>query len=592
MDQAYTLKSSLANLEKISHLTIREISCYNPQTQSSLAEYNYFDQSIFFDSSTQIIYLNINIAHKCQDIFKNFLIHILKNTTSSEIIINFPGLTMPEIVDCLIANSNLKKAYFTTYLPRFTLTPELLQKLKSRNIIAYVPTFTPSLKNSLNKDFFISVNFYETAKYRELNVASLLAPIQPDKFSYLLTTTKVIIDFQDIENTIQILTFLKNNNYKGIIQINIFKGFNITSLSDFSKHLNIIICDTLFDKANFKDQSTIDEYNKIKKQLQSMLSPLDNSNLTPFEKYIFLYNIVKNYKKYKENHQDDADSRSIYNIIDSDYMVCSGYANLLTNLCELANIPCTYITCEVGKLKVPDELIQESITRIFPSFISHFINRHKSLYRVIETFINSDTKKQVYNKDGHARVYINITDPVYGIDGYYYSDPTWDSTKTFDYYTHLIFTDKENSQAVTPFYFDIMALFDITNSNEFWEKLKYLKRDNDIHRIIKEFLIIFISIDYTFFKELSNKYGFNENSFFPEDYNQDTINAILNDICNHILKKVNKPISKDIKYTAIKNYLFKMQIIPNVLLDYYMYILKYFNNLEDHMYFDSKIKRK
>ena len=43
--------------------------------------------------------------------------------------------------------------------------------------------------------------------------------------------------------------------------------------------------------------------NKIIKEeakLEKLISPVKNSNLSPFEKYIAIYNIVKNFKEYNE----------------------------------------------------------------------------------------------------------------------------------------------------------------------------------------------------------------------------------------------------------------------------------------------------
>ena len=114
-------------------------------------------------------------------------------------------------------------------------------------------------------------------------------------------------------------------------------------------------------------------------------------------------------------------------------------------------------------------------------------------------------------------------------------------------------------------------------------------KNNDIYEIIREIIYIFIYNDPEFFQELANKYGFKEN-FDPDDFTEDKIDLIFADICTHILTKVNKPISKETKYSAIKNSLAKMQVIPNPLLDYYMFVLRYFNELEFSKRFDTNSK--
>ena len=598
----YTLKTSLKNTSVYSHLPIKKVEAYIPQLLSEVSHINDFrtitsqniyeddyDDTIYYDANTNIIYINIFIVRNQIDIAKQFYKNFLMNSTSPELIVDIGFFTMNEIIDAIIKNPHVKKIVFPTYLTRYTLTKENLDKLISHGIVAYVPNFEPSLKYQAYKDFFISTHFYNTKSY-EHQVAKLDSPIFRHDFNYLLNTNKIEINYLDIENFIQIFTYLKSHHYSGEITIhmnnaNVFLDLSI--LDNFKNSLNITIIDNTFDRSDYKNTSSINEYNDIKRKLQNLLLPIKESDLSPFEKYIYLYNLVKNYKKYKDNYSDVTDSRSIYNILDNKYMVCAGYANLLANLCEMVEIPCAYVECDVGVLKPKEQYeFDDAIIENLPDFMKNFIKKHKSIYKIIETYVNR--KKVVFERSGHARVYVNIVDPKYGIDGYYYSDPTWDSFKKFDYYTHLAFTDQKNSNAKISFYFDYMALFDIKSKEEFFEKLTILKKHENYTETLRNVLKIFIYIDIPFFNTLCKKYGFSLKYFLPEEMSEEVISNIYNDICNQILSKTNKSIPKDIKYEAIKNYLIKTNAVPPSLIDYHMHILTFLNELDDAKHFENK----
>ena len=116
------------------------------------------------------------------------------------------------------------------------------------------------------------------------------------------------------------------------------------------------------------------------KRLNMAVQELNESNLSPLEKFIALYDIVSFFKPYKEertNIGEFSKSRCLHQYLDNNYMVCAGYADLLTNLCKRVGIECCYYTLDLVK-----------------------------------------------KEWGHARCYVHLQDPKYGIDGYYISDPT------------------------------------------------------------------------------------------------------------------------------------------------------------------------
>ena len=69
-----------------------------------------------------------------------------------------------------------------------------------------------------------------------------------------------------------------------------------------------------------------------------LIEPIKNSNLSPLEKFIAIYNVVKNFKPYKESPDQLEESRYLRYILNNEYMVCVGYAKLLKILCEKVGI--------------------------------------------------------------------------------------------------------------------------------------------------------------------------------------------------------------------------------------------------------------
>ena len=118
------------------------------------------------------------------------------------------------------------------------------------------------------------------------------------------------------------------------------------------------------------------------KRLNLAVKELNESDLSPLEKFIAVYDIVNYFKPYKEEDVKHVNgefslSRCLHQYLDSNYMVCAGYADLLSNLCKRIGIESSYYDFGI---------------------------------------VRKDTS--------HARCYIHLKDPKYNIDGYYITDPT------------------------------------------------------------------------------------------------------------------------------------------------------------------------
>ena len=115
------------------------------------------------------------------------------------------------------------------------------------------------------------------------------------------------------------------------------------------------------------------------------LKSLVDENLSPLEKVTLVYDLVKsNYYKEEEKDSGSTLSRYITKMVNNTSIVCVGYVDLL------------------------NRTLKEMGFETFPVFLK----------------VKSENEPE-----GHARILIDIKDEKYGIDGYYFFDPTWDNAK-------------------------------------------------------------------------------------------------------------------------------------------------------------------
>lgn len=132
-------------------------------------------------------------------------------------------------------------------------------------------------------------------------------------------------------------------------------------------------------QANIKMNEWVDKINNAK---------VDGKPLSPFEKYLYAYQFVTQFK-YKEGQIFEA--RDISRVLSGKFIVCAGYSSILSELCRRIGIVCK------RQFVHSDEIGNES------------------------------SNKNVAN---HECCVLNLVDPKYNIDGFFLADPTLDS---YDY---------------------------------------------------------------------------------------------------------------------------------------------------------------
>ena len=219
------------------------------------------------------------------------------------------------------------------------------------------------------------------------------------------TDNYLYIPANDIE-TIKKYVELKENNLLNytIVFKTMYIDYNTSLISD-----NINYFKTIKDKKDIyfsfdgEKLLSLDQIIKDDEFLDYCVQNIKNSDMSPFEKYLAIYDIVKNFKQYKKRPDDRAlqESRNLYMILNNNYMVCAGYARLLETLLKRIGIDATFLI--------------------------------SSKYR---------------DDFQHAIVALKIKDEKYNLDGVYLSDPTDDnpqftSIREVNHYHGILFRLKD-----------------------------------------------------------------------------------------------------------------------------------------------------
>lgn len=139
-----------------------------------------------------------------------------------------------------------------------------------------------------------------------------------------------------------------SNSFKRINEV-FFNGciIDITKVKD--DEINSLLSNNKFnDKIKFKDKYnnySLLSYNEVLnsyKLIDKMKREIKKYDLTPLEQIIFLYDKVRK-KPYKAYDKDQSTSRDITEVLNNDYVVCEGYANVISAVCNALNIKCEKI---------------------------------------------------------------------------------------------------------------------------------------------------------------------------------------------------------------------------------------------------------
>ena len=342
--------------------------------------------------------------------------------------------------------------------------------------------------------------------------------------------------FEKIKNILNVIN-THNKSYTIGIKVRNRELFEQSNIIKLYPNINFIIDNDLH-------RYTLDEYLKEEEKLNLLVKPIKESNLSPYEKFIAVYNIVKQFKPYKENDEKPEEARYLRHILNNEFIVCVGFQTLLETLLHKVGIP----VMEIG-VKVDNEYKENKGS----------------------------------NLSGHARNIVKIDDNKYNIHGIYITDATWDNSMNFDLYRFINLTfdeTKEGRHIEKLESFDL--LLDFHNPKEFSEKINfYIKNEihsnkrpkTEIEKITRAYEYLFYDILY-----ILEKLDYDKYIYFFNKYNNDISKLIEKIEISEMLSQPNNNL-KDLD-----------NLFSEFLTEYLKYIIPLSNNKIDNKILYEAIK--
>ena len=322
---------------------------------------------------------------------------------------------------------------------------------------------------------------------------------------YLKDNVEIMFFYKDAQNIVAVIEALKGRDIKFTIRQSEIIKDNIELFKPYANE-NIAVS----ERVDFK------RYLEVEEILNLMVKDIKESTLSPYEKYLAVFKIVKEFKTYRREVADGQFNTSascdLYEILFNDYIVCLGFSELMIALLKRVGIYATFFHVEI--LKESERLTKEDYA----------------------TLTRAEQNDKKGTKGYHSRIIFRLVDSKYDIDGIFISDVTWNQEEDLDLYNHSSLTPYETRFESDAFYNTPDDIFDIQSGTEFYTKIKKIPDS------IPRFLEIVDVIDNQFYNYLDKNYDIDgpyNTEFFIEIY-------------NYIILHTNKRIPKETLFTALR----------------------------------------
>jgi len=388
----------------------------------------YDDKSFFGDNG---LFINLGYFNKNKRKILGLVVDTISSTYKKAFTINSDELINDEVISAIANSSYIKsiKLNSKTGINRenievlisgglkyincsvdFEQSPELLYMgYKNVEFNNYPSICNNSLSNFINDNVYLKIE--EKLEEEELERLKILCQ------NHNLSSVRIEFDYK--KQLQDVLSCVEAENIV-IVDQEEFTLEDYQYLVGTNKNIYLEI-PAVFEEPAYVRPGDILEKNRILNDIVEEVKALDFS---PLEQYMYLYNITKMFKEFKEveKHENSRLSRETVFTLFNEYMVCVAYADLLKELVDKLDNPDLSVAC------YSCSLYDRSVV------------------------------------EGHRRCLVKIKDDKYGVDGIYISDPTWDSinyyhrkkdedgeivvdynipTANNDYYNHLLLTKEE-----------------------------------------------------------------------------------------------------------------------------------------------------
>lgn len=445
------------------------------------------------------IYINKDFYEQHKDEINKMLIEYIRNYKSESISITTGILITDEIINALCENDNIKTISLAKYnfVSKYSLSKSHFDLFKKANKENIKTSFVDEELKDVD-DPIIELNYdkkmFSYYKYRDfqadkIRFYSAIPENDLETLKYLGDNTEITISTScNIKDIIETLRKFNKNN-KVIIEVFDNKKLTeeMTMLGCFKSDYDLEENNIVINPISISGKSiSLNEYIEYERLLYSIADQA--KDLSPYEKLIYAYDITKKFKRYKTPKKDNKNandlpreekarlrgmSRDLYAILDNDYIVCVGFVNLLSDLLTKMGID------NIGQSVEIDIARHKSIKQLLaitPNWKELSPQEKNELIARQTSFI----PKTDY--EGHRRIMVRLKDEKYGIDGLYFSDPTWDNDLERNTYAHMTMTEADISDSMSTVKVNSnFILFSATSIDEFYQMINTIldKRKNE-----------------------------------------------------------------------------------------------------------------
>lgn len=538
-NQITTIEEIMTNLNNLNiiGITIEEGEIYNFSDKKIKALYNDYNDPLVIteDFEGEKLWINPKWYEDNKEKVNELIKYICENIQQKEFRLSNSIIINTEVIDSLCKNKYIENLNLAEYdRDKYVLSEEDYKKFKQSTI---KKIDTQDIEESLLENFdpLIGYNYRKLISYynyhklqnlKDICISEDLSEEELNNFKYISPTLEIEYSSEEYITMLKIITKLKELNKTNKVVVWITETKNKKEKEQFNKWLlnNNLDYEYIFVKLGTIKYS-LKEYLKFEKILYDFVKGIEH--LSPFEKYIFIYNITKKYKNYQENEEDRMKARNLYEILTNEYMVCAGFSNMLGDLLNKQNI-------ENSELSVTIDLSYDKV------------RNDEEIFEYPKTV----------EKGYHARRYVHIKDEKYGIDGFYIADPTWDNDLENDCYNYLAMTHNETSNAKRYLWtntYNSEELLNINSIEEYYQKLNFLtsriNKENTNKELIRELINdILLELDKEYIVSLKEKYPYINEYQWPND-----INDLIYEVGEYLVNHVNKEIPGEIIIEAVSN---------------------------------------